>query len=171
MNYINGDLFDHVPADDQEIVIIAHVCNNIGAWGAGFVVPLGRNYPQARDAYLMMTERTLGEVLFAPDKGQVIVANMIAQDGVGPKFEGDKMIPPIRYSALKTCMEHVRDMAKELGKTKTVRIACPMFGAGLAGGDWDTIATMIGLLWSEQGISVSIYYLPQFLPPGWMPPK
>jgi O-acetyl-ADP-ribose deacetylase (regulator of RNase III) len=171
MKYIEGDLFNHVPNDSDEVVIIAHVCNDIGAWGAGFVVPLGRKYPSARESYMSMTERNLGEVMFVPMAEKVVVANMIGQEGVGPKFDGNKMIPPIRYDALKQCMHHVHDMAKLLQQQgKKVRIACPMFGAGLAGGDWNTIAIMIGLIWSEMGIETNIYYLPQFLPPGFTPP-
>jgi hypothetical protein len=172
MKYIEGDLFDHVPNESDEVVIIAHVCNDIGAWGAGFVVPLGRKYPSAKEAYLRLDERKLGEVMFVPIAGQkVIVANMIGQEGIRPKFEGDKTIPPIRYEALKQCLHHVHDMAKLLQRQgNKVRIACPMFGAGLAGGDWDTISIMIGLIWSEMGIETNIYYLPQFLPPGFTPP-
>jgi len=171
MKYIEGDLFDHVPTEDDEVVIIAHVCNDIGAWGAGFVVPLGRKYPSARQSFIDMTERNLGEVMFVPQADKIVVANMIGQEGTGPKFEGDKMIPPIRYEALKKCLHHVHAMAKGFQQQgKKVRIACPMFGAGLAGGDWDTISQMIFLIWSEQGIETNIYYLPQFLPPGFTPP-
>lgn len=175
MKYIEGDLFDFVPNESDEVVIIAHVCNDIGAWGAGFVVPLGRKYPKAREAYLDMPERRLGEVQFVDVAKKVgddiVVANMIAQEGVGPKFDGDKMIPPIRYDALLQCLHHVRQMATLIkGRGEKVRIACPMFGAGLAGGDWETIATMIGLVWSEQLIETNIYYLPQFLPLGFTPP-
>ena len=170
MKYIEGDLFVHLPVNGV-VTIIPHVCNSVGAWGAGFVVPLGKKYPAAKQAYLEMQDRSLGQTCFVPVGDEIIVANMIGQEGVGPKFDGNKMIPPIRYDALKQCMHHVHDMAKLLQQQGTkVRIACPMFGAGLAGGDWNTIAIMIGLIWSEMGIETNIYYLPQFLPPGFTPP-
>jgi len=175
MKYVEGDLFNavdfsfHHVAKGQEVTFIPHVCNNIGAWGAGFVVPLGRHYPVARTAYLEMNERPLGHTLLVviDDK---IVANMIAQDGIGPTFEGDKMIPPIRYDALKTCMIAVREaatIAKNNGKS--VRIYCPMFGAGLAGGDWPTIEKLIADIWGE--FDTTVFYLPNSLPDGWTPPK
>ncbi len=31
--------------------IIAHVCNDAGGWGKGFVLPLARRWPQTRTAY------------------------------------------------------------------------------------------------------------------------
>lgn len=173
MKYVKGDLFDHVgPNKGKKITIIAHVCNDIGAWGAGFVVPLGKKYPDSRDLYLALDQRNLGEIqLVTTIEGGVMVANMIAQHGIGPSFEGDKMIPPIRYDALKQCMYAVREAARIMQQNGyTVEVACPMFGAGLAGGDWPTIEQMIALIWQEQGLPVTIYYLPQFLPPGWTPP-
>jgi O-acetyl-ADP-ribose deacetylase (regulator of RNase III) len=163
MKYIEGDLFAHVPTESDEVVIIAHVCNSVGAWGAGFVVPLGRKYPSARESYMTMTERKLGEVMFVPMAEKVIVANMIGQEGVGPKFDGDKMIPPIRYDALKQCLHHVHDMAKLIQQQgKKVRIASPAFGSGLAGGSWTIIEKMIQECWVD--IPVTIFYFSGTLP-------
>ena len=173
MKYVEGDLFNHVPAQDDTITIIAHVCNNIGAWGAGFVIPLARRYPNARTLYHEASgDLKLGWTQFVTsDDGKVVVANMVGQEGVGPTFdENDKMIPPIRYDALSSCMKAVRDSALLYQQSgKKVRIACPMFGAGLAGGDWPTIENMIVEIWG--GLDTTVYYLPQFLPPGWTPPK
>lgn len=175
MKYVEGDLFNHVPAKDDTLTIVAHVCNNIGAWGAGFVVPLGRRYPNAKQLYHEASgDLKLGWTQFVTsDDGKVIVANMVAQDGVGPTFdENDKLIPPIRYDALQACIFAVASTAKLYQQEgKKVRIACPMFGAGLAGGDWPTIEKMIQETWSDMGIETTVYYLPQFLPQGWTPPK
>lgn len=175
MRYIEGDLFAHTPLADC-VTVIPHVCNSIGAWGAGFVLPLAKHYPAAREAYLTMKERPLGVTVLVPIGDDVVIANMIAQEGVGPTFTGkgknQKMIPPIRYEALETCMLHVQEAAKHMQKEgKKPRIACPMFGAGLAGGDWPKIEGMIRTLWDKEGIPTTIYYLPQFLPPGFVPPK
>jgi O-acetyl-ADP-ribose deacetylase (regulator of RNase III) len=170
INYIEGDLFDYVPNSDDEVVVICHVCNNIKAWGAGFVIPLAKKYPEARQAYLEMPTQNLGEVgfVFTEDE-KVVVANMIGQEGVGPKFEDNRLIPPIRYEALKKCMEQVLRIVNVLKEQKKVSIACPLFGSGLAGGSWDVISKMIEEIWHDN--NVTVYYLPQFLPEGWTPPK
>ena len=190
--YIEGDLFQPVKADKElDVTVIAHICNDIGVFGAGFVVPLAKHFPKAKEQYLKWHREgttsvyhcdykikneagqfEIGKTQFVEASDKIIVANMVAQRDIGPSFEDGKMVPPIRYDQLKKCMYAVREFVQfSFFEGKKVRIACPMFGAGLAGGDWDTIANMIGLIWSEQDIPVNIYYLPQFLPPGWTPPK
>lgn len=50
--------------------IIAHVCNDIGGWGKGFVRPLGKRYPKAEAEYRAWFQRktdppfALGQVQF-----------------------------------------------------------------------------------------------------------
>jgi O-acetyl-ADP-ribose deacetylase (regulator of RNase III) len=165
MKYINGDLFDHVPSDQHD-TLIAHICNSIGAWGAGFVVPLGRKYPAAMVAYRGLDNWQLGTTQFVVITDErLTIANMIAQEGIGPSFQNGKMVPPIRYEALRECMKSV---AAFVELSPSTQIACPMFGAGLAGGDWSIIEQMIREEWSQ--IETTVYYLPMFLPPGWEPP-
>ena len=41
IQYREGDLFDFVPSQSShETAYICHVANNVGAWGAGFVLPV-----------------------------------------------------------------------------------------------------------------------------------
>lgn len=187
---VQGDLFQGI-LEFPEHVVIPHVCNNIGAFGAGFVVPLGRNFPEARDAYLRMPQRILGEVEFVTI-GKVTVAHMIGQDGVGPKKVEGILVPPLRYDALDSCMrkvyKRVRAMemvgpnqpilqensdkqpavmvdpnqpsthySKVVESTEPVRIAAPMFGAGLAGGEWEFIEKMIEDIWGSLNVTIYIY--------------
>lgn len=161
MKYIKGDLFDSIPQKDV-ITFVPHIVNNIGAWGKGFVVPLGQKYPKVKQEYLAMKERILGDVQFV-DCDDVIICNMVGQNGIGRQIDGT---PPIRYEALQKAMNAVKDKILELQKIKTVEIVAPLFGAGLAGGDWTVISEMISSIWSKNGIVVKIYYLPQFLPKG-----
>ena len=51
IKYQVGDLFEAIDSYKEKI-IIAHVCNNKGAWGSGFVIPLGKKYPLAKSEYL-----------------------------------------------------------------------------------------------------------------------
>lgn len=153
LKYVKGNLFDNIPTDRP--VVIPHVCNDIGAWGAGFVVPLGNKYPKAKEDYLkwrngrigFFSPFELGEVQYVRNDN-VVVANMIAQRGVG----GPR---PLDYRGLVKCMLDVyRVCTKE---NRRWDIICPKFGSGLAGGDWNIIETYIKTIWEE--LDVTVYYL------------
>lgn len=152
IKYIPGDLFEAIK-DSKDTILIPHVVNTIFAWGRGFVVPLAKHYPKAKQVYKNADELNLGITQFV-EIDNVIVANMIAQEGIG--FKND--VPPIRYEALKSCMLHVKDHIKD----KKIRIVTPMFGAFLAGGDWTIIEGMIGDIWKD--IDVDIHFFPNQMP-------
>lgn len=160
MKYIEADLFKGIVGNySDKVTIIPHICNNVKKWGAGFVIPLANHFPEARSAFYDVDDPQLGNTVFVQaDKVPVVVANMFAQDGVGPTLG----VPPIRYDALQKCMDAVRDMAQH--SLRECVIACPMFGAGLAGGDWEIISKMIFQTWSEAKIETQVYFLPEFLP-------
>lgn len=48
LNYVKGDATS--PQGDGTKAIV-HVCNNIGAWGAGFVMAISRRWPEPEAAY------------------------------------------------------------------------------------------------------------------------
>ena len=62
------DWFDNIPNGE---VIIPHICNNVGGWGAGFVVPLGRHYPDAKKSYKNLKNYDYVRYGFQPFKGQL----------------------------------------------------------------------------------------------------
>lgn len=123
--------------------VIAHICNDLGAWGRGFVLSLSRQYPLAEDEYRSWFRRIeepffeLGAVQFVSvDKpNRIHVANMIAQSGIYPS-QGK---PPIRYDALEKCLSVVGGFSIPLGAS----IHMPRIGSGLAGGDWGIIERII----------------------------
>src|SRR5581483_10132905 len=105
LNYVQGDATEPV-SDGAKI--IAHICNDQGAWGAGFVLALSKRWPQPEVAYRKWPARTLGEVQFVDtDQPGLIVANMIAQHST--YFLGNR--PPIRYVALANCLRKVGELA------------------------------------------------------------
>jgi hypothetical protein len=162
INFQEGDLFEAIETVDHP-VMIPHVCNNIGAWGSGFVVPLGQKYPESRKAYLELAKIQtlfLGETHFVKVTPNVVVANMVAQTGVS------RTIRALRYPALVKCMQQV---AEEALKIPNCQIHTPLFGAGLAGGNWLFIEELIKDCWEEQGILVNVHYLRNFLPEGFDP--
>lgn len=162
MKIIENNLFAAIINNySNKVTLIPHICNNIKKWGAGFVVPLAQHFPEAREAFYAEKNPKLGETQFVEAKNvPVVICNMFAQEGIGPNENG---VPPIRYEALKDCMVSVINKAMQITtEGQQVVIAAPMFGAGLAGGDWEKISKLIYEHWSN--IETTIYFLPQLLP-------
>lgn len=130
IKYRTGDLFSHTGPR-----IIAHVCNDVGAWGAGFVLAVSERYPEAEEKYRLVARNdllTLGTVIFAQPNLQVIVANMVAQRAPGTH-------KPLDLRALEQCLTLVGELqAREGGD-----VIMPRIGCGLAGGDWFDVEPII----------------------------
>ena len=167
--------------------VIAHVCNDIGRWGRGFVLPLARRWPETKRAFLGRA-LALGEVQFVELEGGCSVANMIGQRGVYRRGRKDA---PIRYEALAQCLTlfgwHVFKTFEILpclglllgrkfliaGKAFTqcltrlndyalargMSVHMPRIGAGLAGGDWDEIESLLRLHIELARLEVFVYTL------------
>lgn len=83
--------------------VIAHVCNDVDAWGKGFVFAVSRRWPFVARHYRawlyeldeLRTPR-LGAMQCVHLAEELWVANLTAQHGIHPTTEG----PPIRYDAL-----------------------------------------------------------------------
>jgi hypothetical protein len=159
INYITGDLFSFIPEDKP--IVVAHIVNDVGAFGGGFVVPLGKRFPAVKSQYLHWhrgTDATMAGVPLMLGHNQVVyvderitVCNMVAQHGlISPSNPH-----PIDYSALRSCMEVVADVAN----IEQAEIHAPKFGSLRSGGDWSVIEKLIEEIWIEAGISVTIYSL------------
>jgi len=136
--------------------VIAHVCNDIGKWGKGFVVAISRRWPQPeeafRRAYASAKKPALGDVEFVRVEDDVVVANMIGQRGIARGAGGT---PPIRYEAVLSALEKVGEYAEEHGAT----VHMPRIGAGLAGGSWEKIEPLIEEALSARGVQAIVYDL------------
>lgn len=139
IKYINGDAT--YPIGDG-YKIIAHVNNDIGAWGAGFVLAISKRWNLPEKEYknwrksVYPKELPLGAVQFIKVEKDIIVANMIGQHGIKKNKDG---IPPIRYKAIENALELVCKKAKE----SNASVHMPKIGAGLAGGEWGKIEEII----------------------------
>lgn len=139
--------------------IIAHVCNDIGGWGRGFVLALSRHWTQPetcfRRWYHGRTENDfgLGAVQLVPVDHDLFVANMVAQHGIRSRTHA--AAPPIRYGALERCPATLASHAVELDAS----VHMPRIGAGLAGGRWDEIEPLIQRQLTDHGIGVTVYNL------------
>ena len=164
--YAKGNIFDiaHQRIFDTNrgsSVIIPHVCNNVNAYGAGFAYDIAQNFPTAKaNFHLLGTKAKLGHVQFVTvkedprSKNKIIVANMIAQNGL----INNKNLRPLNYAILVSCMASVKTHAKNILKedaSDNIEIHAPKFGSGLAGGDWRFISELITDVWND--LSVFVY--------------
>lgn len=138
--------------------IIAHVCNDIGGWGRGFVMALSRRGREPETAYRTWyrdrdrTDFALGAVQVVPVYENLWVANMIGQHGI--RRTGGR--PPIRYEAVEEALARLAVHALKLDAS----VHMPRIGAGLAGGDWTRIEPLIEERLCERGLDVTVYDLP-----------
>jgi O-acetyl-ADP-ribose deacetylase (regulator of RNase III) len=145
VKYVKGDLFD------TTCDIIAHGCNCIGAFGAGVAYMVAQNYPKAKDYYMDKFQEDgwkLGDVQMVMQRDGKYLANCATQDGIFPRN-----VIHADYDAIRLCMEKVKHFAKDKG----LSIAIPKIGAGLAGGDWNTIEGILNDVFSDY--DVTVYYL------------
>jgi O-acetyl-ADP-ribose deacetylase (regulator of RNase III) len=130
IEYVKGDATAPQGAGPK---IIAHIVNNAGQWGAGFVLAISKRWTQPEKAYRAWSDRTIGDVQMVHAAPDIFVANLCAQDNVS----GAR--PPVRYNALKICLADLREAAKALGAS----IHMPRIGCGIGGGRWEEIEPII----------------------------
>ena len=153
--YVRGDAANPAGAG---IKIIAHCCNNLGVWGAGFVLAVSKYWPKAERDYRAWCKEEyqqgppMGAVQFSEVRDDVIVANIIGQFGVGSR-DG---IPPIRYPALARGLDGVGAKARALQAT----VHLPRLGCGLAGGEWSEVEPLIVAGISRRGVAAFVYDWP-----------
>lgn len=155
LTYVEGDAT--LPVGDGPKVI-AHVCNDVGGWGRGFVVAVSRRWPGPEAAYRRWHKEgagggfELGRIQLVEVGEALWVANLVAQAGVRATASG----PPLRYEALTSCLEALRTSALERGAS----VHMPRIGAGLAGGDWTVIEGIVRRTLVDGGVEVTVYDLP-----------
>jgi len=127
--------------------VIAHICNDIGGWGRGFVLSVTKKWPKAEADYRNWYQGNLpletdappypafklGSVRCVKVSNDTWVANMIAQHGIMQDANG---IPPIRYDALRDCLRTLAMLGFD-------SIHMPRIGCGLAGGKWSEIEPIV----------------------------
>jgi O-acetyl-ADP-ribose deacetylase (regulator of RNase III) len=152
IQYLKGDATQPQARGNR---IIAHVCNDRGGWGKGFVVAISRRWPEPEAAYrAWFKDRSkndfgLGAVQFVPVEPHVWVANMVAQHGMRTGSSG----PPIRYEAVRACPGKLAARAQKMGAS----VHMPRIGCGLAGGKWERIEPIIADELTARGIEVTVY--------------
>ncbi|GHI98416.1 MULTISPECIES: macro domain-containing protein [Streptomyces] len=152
IRYVRGDAT--VPSV-KGVKVIAHVCNDLGGWGKGFVLAVSRRWPEPEAAYRAWhrdraaNDFGLGAIQLVRVETYVWVANMIGQRGMRTGSKG----VPVRYEAIDTALGRLADRAIELGAS----VHMPRIGCGLAGGKWSRVEPLIGERLAGRGVPVTVY--------------
>jgi O-acetyl-ADP-ribose deacetylase (regulator of RNase III) len=163
ITYTTGDAV-HPAGDGQKI--IAHICNDEGKWGSGFVVALSKRNRIAEGAYRMWHRNgfsgtvpfRLGEMQMVNFDDDIWVANMIAQRGIRSSPDAPRVVD---YDALRSALTKVSNYSLRGWSGASYAIHMPRIGCGLGGGSWDEIEPIIQQTLVTRGHSVTVYDLEQ----------
>lgn len=173
ITFTKGDATKPIGTDTK---IIVHVCNDVGAWGGGFVLAVSKRWDEPESEYRNWfrnkeggetetvkyglvenspnnaEEKTfkLGNVQFVKVSEDIWVANMIGQKGVSSDADGR---PPVRYEAIAECLKKVVHFAK----SENASVHMPRIGSGLAGGKWEKIEEIIDRELIAQQVETTVY--------------
>jgi O-acetyl-ADP-ribose deacetylase (regulator of RNase III) len=154
LHYLIGDATS--PIGDGQHRTIAHVCNDAGGWGRGFVLAISKRWKGPEAQYRAWSKRTdgsfaLGMVTIVSVAPDLSVANMVAQHG----YQNATNPVPLDYDALATCLRKLATKVVEHGGS----VHMPRIGAGLAGGTWDQIEAIIEATLIAAGVDTYVYDL------------
>lgn len=162
IKYVKGDLFS------TDIRCIAHGCNTAGVMGSGVAAIWKKKFPQSFKDYVArckydptIVDNPLEVHFRAALLGQTVVTEeqdkklfcMFTQGDWSRAFGSDKRY--VSYDAVSECFDSANIYIGTYEEDK--RLAIPMIGAGLGGGDWDIIEKIIEK--STPNIEVTVYQL------------
>lgn len=153
ITYVRGDA---TAPQAKGVKVIAHVCNDLGGWGKGFVVALSKRWREPEEEFRRWhRERAkndfgLGALQLVRVEPYVWVANMVGQRGIRT---GRSTGVPVRYEAIDTALAALGGRAAELGAS----VHMPRIGCGLAGGRWERVEPLVRARLVERGVPVTVY--------------
>ncbi|WP_026703677.1 macro domain-containing protein [Flavobacterium soli] len=151
IEYKKGDATNPLGEENK---IFVHICNDIGAWGKGFVMAISKRWklPEAkyREWFKAKENFNLGEVQFVQVEQDLWIANLIGQHKINKDENGNA---PIRYDAIENGLSKVAHFAKEINAS----VHMPRIGCGLAGGKWEMIEPLIEKTISEKDVDTTVY--------------
>lgn len=165
IKYVHGDLLEHPGR------FIMHGCNAQGVMASGVAKEIRETYPLAftkyREKYEEDNHLELG-VVIPVDCGRHVVFNAITQEFYGR--DGKRYVD---YDAISTALDQISTMIRlvemnEIGgsfigtrgygwkslenKPDKEELALPLIGAGLGGGDWKIIQSLLMKEYSFQPV-------------------
>jgi O-acetyl-ADP-ribose deacetylase (regulator of RNase III) len=151
INYLIGDATQPKITDNK---IIVHICNDIGAWGKGFVMAISKRWKEPEKEYRNWFKNqgnfSLGQIQFIKVEDDIWIANLIGQHKINKDENGNA---PIRYDAIKVGLNKVVEFAKE----NTATVHMPRIGCGLAGGTWDKIEPILKETLLKNEVATYVY--------------
>ncbi|MFF7990351.1 macro domain-containing protein [Kitasatospora xanthocidica] len=153
ITYVRGDATAPL---GKGVKVIAHVCNDLGGWGKGFVLALSRRWPEPEAAYRRWhRERAkndfgLGALQLVRVERYVWVANLVGQRGTRT---GRSSGVPVRYEAIDAGLAALGGRALELGAS----VHMPRIGCGLAGGRWERVEPLVTDRLTAHEVPVTVY--------------
>ncbi|MER7585420.1 macro domain-containing protein [Kitasatospora sp. NPDC097691] len=153
ITYVRGDATTPL---GKGVKVIAHVCNDLGGWGKGFVLALSRRWPEPEAAFRRWhRERAkndfgLGALQLVQVEPYVWVANLVGQRGIRT---GRSSGVPVRYEAIDTGLATLGEHALALGAS----VHMPRIGCGLAGGRWGKVEPLVTARLTARGVPVTVY--------------
>jgi O-acetyl-ADP-ribose deacetylase (regulator of RNase III) len=158
ITYLRGDATR--PRGDG-LRIICHVVNDTTPrWGGGFALVIRRRFPEVQEDFNSWVQQnrghlSLGNARLRDVDDALAVFSVVCQKGYGHSRK-----PRVRYTAMKTCL----DQLAELALSRAASIHMPRIGCGQAGGSWHIVSELIDEALCRQGISVTVYDLPNAEP-------
>jgi O-acetyl-ADP-ribose deacetylase (regulator of RNase III) len=164
IEYLKGDITK--PILEKGLNVIAHVCNDIGVMGAGVAKAIRNEYPNVYSAYQAWIRKSEHDVYNVveqslPKQGGIqvikindslVVANLIAQSGIGNFFE----LQPARHEALHEALIRLREY---IGVVDTT-IHMPRILCGLAGSSWNRVEPIIQCVFNgDEHVKIKVYDL------------
>lgn len=162
IHYLIGDA-THPVDTGADIHVIAHCCNDIGAWGAGFVLALNKLNRKPKEKYRAWAKgelnapMKLGMVQLVKIRTGLIVANMIGQHGIYP----ENGIPPVRYEAVETALDKLCGRMNDRWPGCSFDLHMPRIGCGLAKGEWSRMEQVLRRIADKRGVHIYVYDLTQ----------
>ncbi len=149
--------------------IVAHCCNNKGAFGSGFVASLNNTSATPRKAYLRWKATNnysspngdipfeLGEVQFCYLYNSQIDRTKIVANILGQTLGEDD--PQVRYWAIHKGLKKVRDTAPKFISAECYNydVISPLLGSVLAGGRLEEIVYIIKDIYEHANVNYYLY--------------
>lgn len=142
ITYKRGDLI----RDAKDYDVIVHGCNCFCTMGAGFALHIRKEFHEAYqvDQLTIKGDRDkLGTITYTQNTKPIII-NAYTQYDYGRKGLY------VNYEAVQQCMKRIKLQFN--GR----RIAMPKIGCGLAGGDWETIESIINRELNDEDVTVVV---------------
>jgi len=140
LQYRKGDAIIAVTNEatqQQTTMLIIHNCNNAGIWTQGFSASISQTWYLPKDVYKRTIHYELGTTQFVTVTTNIVVANMISQNGVN-SFGYHKQ--RIDYDALRKCLKEVYTYAVS---NDVASVHMSRIGTRSGCGNWGIIESII----------------------------